>query len=71
MSVQDFENSWYPHMRLELMFVRPVHVAWLCGLMCAVQQILADMEAVLEAKAPRQPRFVVCLQSAELTEGQK
>lgn len=35
------------------------------------QQILADMEAVVEAKAPRHPRFVVGLQNAELTEGQK
>ena len=38
---------------------------------CLFQQILADMEAVVEAKTPRQPRFVVGLQNAELTEGQK
>jgi len=40
-----------------------------CG--CCWQQILSQMEAVADKKAPRQPRFVQPLQNAEITEGQR
>ena len=35
------------------------------------EAILAQMGQVVELKAPRQPRFVVPLQNAEITEGQR
>ena len=35
------------------------------------EQILAQMELVVEKKAPKQPRFVQPLQNAEITEGQR
>jgi len=38
---------------------------------CRWQQILSQMEAVVEKKAPKQPRFFQPLQNAEITEGQR
>ena len=35
------------------------------------EQILAEMESVVEKKAPKQPRFVIPLQNAEIREGQR
>jgi len=35
------------------------------------QQILAQMEAVVEKKTPKQPRFVQPLHNAEISEGQR
>ena len=49
---------------------------WLCISLSVVirlftQHILAKVEAVVEKKAPRVPKFVQPLQNAEITEGQR
>lgn len=47
------------------------HLFAISVVFCCEQQILSQMEAVAEKKAPRQPRFVQPLQNAEITEGQR
>jgi len=62
-------NSLIPTAQFRLFAGSGVDGVATCG--CRWQQILSQMEAVAEKKAPKQPRFVQPLQNAEITEGQR